>query len=463
MIRLFRHFVPQSAVLLAAGQILLFFVVVATFQASASTADLNANNAQVMMGVWIGPAVIIAMSSLGIYNRNVMYQMEAVLLRAIIAVPLSFFILMAAFFLFFGVDVTFKNAAVFTAVPICLLLALLTHGLFARLAASDRLSRRILVIGNGLMAEKVAQMARSDHKRLSVVGFVDCGGQAEGRVLNPSLPVDNLRAPEAMLNFVRSHEVEEIVVATRERRGLPLDALLNCRMTGLTVQEFSSFCESEGGFVDLDALHPSWLIFSDGFRMDRGRLIIKTAVDYLVAAMVLLVTLPITVPTAIAIKLTSRGPIFFRQERVGADGKVFNVLKFRSMRTDAEKAGPQWAKVDDDRVTKIGRFIRKVRIDEIPQVINVLRGEMSFIGPRPERPFFVNTLCQTIPYFNERHRIKPGITGWAQVNYPYGASIEDAKNKLSYDLYYLKNGGIFLDVVILLQTVRVVLWPSGAR
>jgi exopolysaccharide biosynthesis polyprenyl glycosylphosphotransferase len=197
--------------------------------------------------------------------------------------------------------------------------------------------------------------------------------------------------------------------------------------------------------------------------MNRDRLIAKTCFDYLVAFLLLLATAPITILTALAIKLTSSGPVFFRQERVGRNGRIFNVLKFRSMTQDAEKAGPQWAKVNDARVTTIGRFIRKVRIDEIPQVINVLRGEMSFVGPRPERPYFVDQLNAAIPYFDERHRVKPGLSGWAQINYPYGASMEDARNKLSYDLYYLKNGTIFLDFVILLRTVHVVLWPDGAR
>jgi exopolysaccharide biosynthesis polyprenyl glycosylphosphotransferase len=197
--------------------------------------------------------------------------------------------------------------------------------------------------------------------------------------------------------------------------------------------------------------------------MNRGRQIAKVCFDYGIAAALLIFTLPITLLTAVVIKATSAGPIFFRQERVGRDGKIFNVLKFRSMAQDAEKAGPQWAKVNDARVTAVGRFIRKARIDELPQVVNLLRGEMSFVGPRPERPFFVRQLSDAIPYFEERHRVKPGLSGWAQVNYPYGASIEDARQKLSYDLFYLKNGGLFLDCLILLRTVHVVLWPSGAR
>jgi len=253
-------------------------------------------------------------------------------------------------------------------------------------------------------------------------------------------------------------------VASRERRGLPLKALMECKLAGLTVTEFANFWERQTGQIDLEELNPGWLIFSGGFRSNWASSATKRVFDVFVSVVFLIVTLPITVLAAIAIKLEGPGPIFYGQERVGRNGSTFTVFKFRSMRTDAEKDGvARWAQNNDTRVTRVGRFIRRTRIDEIPQVINVLTGDMSFVGPRPERPVFVAALAQKIPHYDVRHRIKPGITGWAQINYPYGASDEDAKAKLSYDLYYAKNWGIFLDAVILFQTARVVLWPEGVR
>jgi sugar transferase (PEP-CTERM system associated) len=244
---------------------------------------------------------------------------------------------------------------------------------------------------------------------------------------------------------------------------LPIDAILACKLTGMKVTEYLAFYEREAGRVDLDALHPSWLVYSDGFSLQWWDTLAKRAFDIIVSVLFLAFTLPITLIAAILVRLDSPGPIFYRQERVGQNGQTFTLMKFRSMRADAESGGPQWAAQNDARITRMGEFIRQTRIDEIPQIINVLRGDMSFIGPRPERPFFVESLSRHVPYYRERHRMKPGITGWAQINYPYGASIADAKEKMSYDLYYLKNFTIFLDVLILLQTARVVLWPAGVR
>lgn len=239
---------------------------------------------------------------------------------------------------------------------------------------------------------------------------------------------------------------------------------MECKLAGLSVTEFSSFWERQTGQIDLDAVSPSWLIFSEGFRSSWARTVAKRMFDIIVALMVLVLTLPITVLAAIVIRLDSPGPVFYRQERVGAQGRSFWILKFRSMRTDAEKDGvARWAQSNDSRVTRVGKFMRRTRIDEIPQIINVLIGDMSFVGPRPERPVFVENLKQKIPYYDVRHRVKPGITGWAQINYPYGASDEDARAKLAYDLYYVKNGNLFLDAVVLFQTARVVLWQEGAR
>jgi sugar transferase (PEP-CTERM system associated) len=258
----------------------------------------------------------------------------------------------------------------------------------------------------------------------------------------------------------------EVVLALEERRNaLPLKDLLRIKTTGVHVNEISTFFERETGRVDLASVNPSWLIFSDGFSSSRMlSSIAKRLFDITASLILLTLTLPLIALTAIAVKLESRGPAFYRQRRVGLYNTGFDIVKLRSMRQDAEVAGQAvWAEKDDPRITRVGRIIRKLRIDELPQAWSVLKGEMSFVGPRPERPQFVDELEQQLPYYAERHMVKPGITGWAQINYPYGASIEDSRQKLEYDLYYAKNYSPFLDLLILLQTIRVVLFPEGAR
>ena len=255
-------------------------------------------------------------------------------------------------------------------------------------------------------------------------------------------------------------------MALDERRGaFPVHDLLACKVKGMAVTDLPSFFERERGYVDLATLQPSWLIFSDGFVGGKAyEKAAKRIFDIVVSLIVLMVCMPILIGTAIIIKLTSKGPVLYRQERTGLHDRRFNLLKFRSMRVDAEKeTGPQWASQNDPRVTPIGRFIRHARIDEIPQIFNVLKGDMSFVGPRPERPYFVEQLSEQVPYYRERHNVKPGITGWAQLNFPYGASMDDARRKLEYDLYYIKNYSLFLDFLILLQTARVVLFQDGVR
>lgn len=268
-----------------------------------------------------------------------------------------------------------------------------------------------------------------------------------------------------ILDTVKTHGVHRVIVCLPERRGnLPVIELLNCRLQGIKVEEGELLYERLTGKIAVGKLRPSYLIFSEGFNRSKFNYIFKRALDIIVALLGLFLAIPIIVATSILIKLESRGPIIFAQARVGKEGRIFNVFKFRSMRSDAEKhSGPVWATQDDDRITRIGHIIRKLRIDEIPQLWNVLRNEMSFVGPRPERPFFVEELKKDIPYYTERLVVKPGVTGWAQINYRYGASKEDAVEKLQYDLYYIKNMSIFLDVLILFRTVKVVLLGFGAR
>jgi sugar transferase (PEP-CTERM system associated) len=277
----------------------------------------------------------------------------------------------------------------------------------------------------------------------------------------------HLSATDTLPAMVDLLGVDEIVVAPDSRRGtLPLDELMTCRLRGVHVNDLHTFLESQTGRAHINALSPSWIVFDSGFDRSVVRSASKRVFDIASSSLLLLLALPLMVLTAVLIKLESgwSGPIFYLQERVGEGGDTFDVIKFRSMRTDAERDGvARWATSNDDRVTRVGRVIRKLRIDELPQVLNVLRGEMSFVGPRPERPTFVEQLEREIPYYGLRHAVKPGITGWAQLRYAYGASVKDAEEKLKYDLYYVKNQSLMFDLLVLLQTVEVVLFGKGAR
>jgi sugar transferase (PEP-CTERM system associated) len=320
--------------------------------------------------------------------------------------------------------------------------------------------RRVLVLGAGSRAERLSKLSERPESGFAIVGYV---------AMTDAPPVVaaavNRSAIANLTKHVEDLGISEVVLALEERRNaLPLSDLLRIKTTGVHVNDFSSFLERETGRVDLDTLNPSWLIFSDGF--SSGRAISSAAkrlFDIAVSLLLLVFTAPIIALFALIVKLDSKGPAFFRQTRVGLYGQNFDLIKLRSMRTDAEINGAQFAQANDPRVTRIGRFIRKVRIDELPQTWSVLKGEMSFVGPRPERPQFVSELEQQLAFYAERHMVKPGITGWAQINYPYGANLEDSRHKLEYDLYYAKNYTPFLDLLILLQTLRVVLWSEGAR
>lgn len=324
-------------------------------------------------------------------------------------------------------------------------------------------ARRVLIVGTGAEARNVqASLQSMSSPNFSIVGFCQVGEGAEttevsGRVF----PRDS-----NLLDLVRRLDVEEVIVAVREQRGgvLPLRDLLECRINGVRVMDMAGFYERVRGEVPIESLKASWLIYGQGFAQDRLRTAIKRAFDIVVSSVLLLLALPVMLITAIAILLEGGGGVIYKQERVGRGGRKFNCLKFRSMRRDAEKDGvARWAMAHDPRVTRVGRFIRKTRIDELPQLINVLKGEMSLVGPRPERPSFVEQLRKDIRFYDVRHSVKPGLTGWAQVRYNYGASVEDAVRKLQFDLYYVKNHSLFLDSLILVETIRVVLFREGAH
>jgi sugar transferase (PEP-CTERM system associated) len=462
MVRIFRHYVPGSLLFLGLVEHLFLILVIysALFFRWADLENLSAS-----LGAHLGEAIVFAsvfsfmMFAFGLYNKAYCGSLVAVLTRLIVSFALGAVALTLLFYIFPAIAIW--RSAMAIAFGLGFFGIFVIRWIYLRVADLQAFKRRILVLGVGKRAARILQLEREDQTRSYVcVGFVPMS-DTNPEVGDGQNIWGNMSLPELALE----QAVEEIVVAVEERRGgTPVNALLACKLAGIVVTDYSTFWERETGKVDLDTLHPSWMIFSDGFVGGPTQAAVKRAFDVVTSLVLLIVTLPVICLVAIAVRLESPGGVLYRQERVGLNGKPFMLLKFRSMRADAEKDGvPQWAAVNDNRVTRVGALIRKVRIDEIPQIVNVLVGDMSFIGPRPERPFFVEELRRAIPYYFERHRVKPGISGWAQLNYRYGASIEDAKEKFQYDLYYIKNYSLFLDLIVLIQTVRVVVWPHGAR
>lgn len=334
--------------------------------------------------------------------------------------------------------------------------------LVSRLSSAQALKQRVLVFGAGNNANLINTRLRrkSDRQSFNVLGFVPAANQP--------IVVDDamvIRTEETLCTVAERLNVDEIVIAPDERRGgMPMEQMLNCVQQGVRVTDLSTFFEREAGMVQLNIVDPSWLVFSGGFDYSTPRRLTKRFFDLLTAGALLALSWPVMLLVALAVKLESKGPVIYRQIRVGEHGRHFEMVKFRSMRVDAESDGvARWATQNDDRSTRIGKFIRKTRLDELPQLFLVLKGEMSFVGPRPERPQFVEMLNSEIRYYDVRHSVKPGLTGWAQLRYPYGASVRDANEKLKFDLFYVKNHGLVFDLMIMLQTVEVVLFGRGAR
>ncbi len=331
---------------------------------------------------------------------------------------------------------------------------------FNHLARDPHLEERVLIVGTGKTARVLAQQIGTNQDfAYRLVGFVDEREKAtyvrHHDILGTANDIDRI---------VANRHVDRIVVGLSDRRGrLPIEALLRAKMSGVRVEDATTTYERLTGKILIDDLKPSWLIFSDGFRASRLTRFVKRMLDLSFSIILAICTSPLMLLTAIAIKLDSHGPALYSQERVGENDRVFKIYKFRSMRSDAETGTPVWARDKDDRVTRVGRFIRKTRLDELPQLWNVMRGDMSFVGPRPERPFFVEQLAREIPFYLQRHAVRPGLTGWAQVKYQYGSTVEDAMEKLRYDLYYIKHLSVFFDLTIVLDTVKVILFGKGAK
>ncbi|HKT16134.1 MAG TPA: TIGR03013 family XrtA/PEP-CTERM system glycosyltransferase [Allosphingosinicella sp.] len=462
MIRLFKHYVPHTLLLLG---LIDFAVLLIAAEAGWMLriwqigGDALPNGARLLQLITFAAMLQLAMIGVGAYGPEALRSLRFAAARLCVAVALGILFLSTLFFLVPAIAFWRSNllyAMIFSLFGLMALRLMLGGTL-----GSEAFKRRVLILGAGPRAARVESLAARQGAGFIIVGYV---GMNDGATAVPNAvnraDIANLAA------YVVRLGASEVVLALEERRNaLPLQDLLRVKTTGVHVNDLSSFLERETGRVDLDSVNPSWLIFSDGF--SAGRRVSSAAkrlFDLAVSAILLLVSTPIILLTALLVKLESRGPAFFRQKRVGLFGQTFEMVKLRSMRQDAEVGGlAVWAQQDDPRITRIGSVIRKLRIDELPQVWSVLKGEMSFVGPRPERPQFVADLEARLPYYAERHMVKPGITGWAQINYPYGASIEDARHKLEYDLYYAKNYTPFLDLLILLQTIRVILWREGAR
>jgi len=402
------------------------------------------------------------MTALGMYQGGMRDGIRSTVLRLMPASALSFGILTLLFYMF--PDLYFGRGILGAVFLIAALAIITVRTVFFESSKSKFLRTRLMFLGAGRIAAECSALAADEtfkHK-YSIVGYVPTG------VEPAMLPTGELISlvNESVMATALAHRVDEIIVSVENRRGgmFPIKELLECKLKGIKVTDSTAFFEREANQIRVDSLQPSWLVFGTGFDQSFLRMFCKRTFDIVMSTLLYIVALPIMLITALLIVLEDRGPVFYQQERVGLGGKSFMVLKFRSMRNDAEKSGkPQWAASDDPRTTVVGRFIRKFRIDEIPQIINVMNGEMSFVGPRPERPFFVDQLVQQVPFYNIRHSIKPGITGMAQVRYQYGASVGDAIQKLQYDLYYVKNNSLFLDALIIIDTLQVVLFGKGAR
>jgi sugar transferase (PEP-CTERM system associated) len=455
--QLFNRYISTRSLTVFIGELFLIFGSVALAAGLQDTANLAGN-------LWkIGLVTIVCQLCLyynDFYDLTLVQSTRELVVRLLQAVGAASIVLAAVYFA--KPSLMIGNGIFVSALFMFVVGILGWRLLFIQLTGSLKLQERILVVGTGETARKVVRQILDQREfAYRVIGFIDDDASRIGeRIVNPGI----VGTPADIAALIAHHHVDRIIVGLSDRRGkLPVEALLRAKMAGIRVEDATTTYERITGKILIDDLRPSWLIFSDGFRVSRITRWLKRSIDLALSLVIGILALPLMVLTAIAIALESGRPILYCQERVGENGKAFTLCKFRSMRTDAEKGGtPIWAKDGDDRVTPVGRVIRKTRLDELPQIWNVVRGDMSFVGPRPERPFFVAELSNAIPFYQQRHAVKPGLTGWAQVKYRYGSSLEDAMEKLRYDLYYIKHLSIFFDLTIVFDTVKVVLFGKGA-
>jgi sugar transferase (PEP-CTERM system associated) len=396
-----------------------------------------------------------------LYDFLVMHDRRELVLRLVQALGLAWIALAISFYTFPGLNL--GRGISLIALPLALTLMVSWRVSIHWVLGHPDFGERILIVGSGNLAVELArEVLNRPDAGYRIVGFVGTDAELLGKsLINPRV----IGMTEQLDEIVKRDGIDRIVVAMGERRGqFPTNKLLQLSLAGqVNIEEGASFYERLTGRVSLNMIRPSWLIFSGRGRQAKLAEVSRAFVHWMVALIGAILSLPLVLITAILIKLESRGPVFYKQERVGKNGRTFVLMKFRSMRVDAEQDGPVWASKGDARTTRVGRVIRKIRVDEIPQFWNILKGEMSFVGPRPERPHFVAQLAEEIPFYHQRHLIAPGLTGWAQIKYPYGASIEDARQKLQYDLFYIKNQSLFLDAVVLFETVKIILFGRGAQ
>lgn len=461
MIRLFKHYIPHAVILLGLlDYVLLIAAGETAWHLRAGQIGMEIGPISGRLAPLAGSALVVwlAMISVGVYGPGALRSLRFAAARLLVGISLGVIALALIDLILPGEN--FWRSTLAYAMGFTILFMVADRLILNSFLGSSAFRRRIMVIGSGSRADRLRALGERPESGFAVVAFIAMS--ESDRKVEEAIPRDAIKD---LGRFAENLGVSEVVLALQERRNaLPLKDLLRIKTKGAHVNDFSSFLERETGRVDLDTVNPSWLIFSDGF--SSGRMLssaAKRVFDIVVSLVLLLLSAPIVALFAVLVKLESKGPAFFKQERIGLYGQKFPLFKLRSMHVDAEANGAKWAEKDDPRVTRIGRLIRKVRIDELPQTWAVLQGHMSFVGPRPEVKQFVTELEEQLPFYAERHMVKPGITGWAQINYPYGASIEDSRRKLEYDLYYAKNYTPFLDLVILLQTVRVILWSEGAR
>jgi sugar transferase (PEP-CTERM system associated) len=465
MLRIFNHYVPAAIVWLIFIELtVLFFSVYAGVELRYLYGDpKNKLLLEPLVPKATAFAIVmwLSMTAVGLHTRNVVDDFAGMMIRIFLGFALGFAAMTLLYYIY--PDLFLGRGVFALALLSAFFSVLFTRTVYQKLD-HHIFCRRILVLGTGDKAGILHDIADISRKRgHEIIGYVRIDNKPANSKI---LPAEILDIETTLLELAWTHDVDEIVLAMDDRRqGFPLNGLLECKMKGIVVLDIVHFLERVTGHIELDVLHPSVVIFSSGFTQAVAPGGGKRLFDVMASLVILILASPIMLLTAAAIWLSSfgRDPVFYRQVRIGLCDTPFKVLKFRSMRTDAEKDGAQFARKKDSRVTLIGAFIRKTRIDELPQLLNVLKGDMSFVGPRPERPEFVLNFEQTIPHYSLRHVVKPGITGWAQICYPYGDNIEDTRNKLQFDLYYIKNYSLFLDMTILFQTLQVVLFGQGAR
>jgi sugar transferase (PEP-CTERM system associated) len=465
-LRILKHYWQLPLALLAVIEIALFLL--APYLAVWLRFDGDISGAESTIGpIWpralfFAALTFMAMVAMGLHNSRQRSRLLGMVTRLGAGILGGALATTVAFYIFPPLHMGRGTLAL--TILIAFLSSAIIRLFFHKVMDEDMFKRRVLVYGAGRMAGSIARLRRrSDRRGFMVIAYVPTHADDSSDVAEEK----KMRPEASLLALCRDQRIDEIVVAMDDRRlRLPMNELLECRLEGIEIVDLVSFLERETGKVRLDLLNPSWMIFSDGFRQGPAKAALERSFDLAASLTLMIPIVPVILLIAIAVKLEEgfKARIFYRQVRVGHFGRPFNLLKFRSMREDAEIDGKaRWAEKNDTRITGVGAFIRKTRIDELPQIINVVRGEMSFVGPRPERPEFVSHLNDRIPYYRERHSVKPGITGWAQLCYPYGASEQDAAEKLQYDLYYVKNHSMLFYLTILLQTIEVIVWGKGAR